>query len=124
MPRNTFSEKERDLVIKKTDGKCFHCQKNLLIERVWDVDHHPVVYRDIEDQCWCWPCGTVVDVADINNLQPSCVACNRSHKHEHGKCIFCGHTQLRIRKTYVKLVICGILFFVVGMLVGWYLLPS
>ena len=125
MGRHTFSEKERSAILDKTEGKCFHCDKNLLIERQWDIDHHPVVYRDIEDQCWCWPCGTVIDVADISNLQPSCVSCNRSHTHEDGKCIYCGHTQLRIRKTYVKLILCVIISFGLGAVLGRFALsPS
>ena len=53
MPRPKFSKKLKELVFNKTKGKCYHCES--LLEEKWDVDHYPVVYRDIKDQCYCFP---------------------------------------------------------------------
>ena len=116
MGRPRFTRAVRDDVYAKTDGVCFHCGEALAGN--WDVDHFPVVYRDIEDQCYCWPCGTVVDPLLVENLQPSCCTCNRSHRFERGRWWLCGHTQLRIRKMWIKLCFAAGLVWVCGFLVG------
>ena len=119
MGRPRFTSAIRSSVHEKTGGRCFHCNAALSADSGdWDIDHYPVVYRDIEDQCWCWPCGTVTDPLDITNLQPSCAKCNRSHKYERKIWCFCGHTQLRIRKTWLWIFSAFVLVFFIGLLVG------
>lgn len=105
--RPRFTTEERQAVLNKTGGKCFHCHTEL--DTVWDVDHHPIPYRDIEDQC-CWG---VTDPKDFSNLVPSCRSCNRSHQYE--------QSQVRCRKSYyVKtfLLVCAC---AVGYTAGHYL---
>ena len=74
------------LVFNKTDGVCFHCDKKIIFEQrikkhgpnYWEIDHHPVKYKDIRHQC----CFGVTNSLDIDNLVPSCGPCNKSHKFE------------------------------------------
>ena len=122
MGRPKFSGALREEVLQKTNGRCKHCNA-ALVGNDWDVDHFPVVYRDIEDQCYCWPCGTVVDPLDLSNLQPSCCKCNRSHKHERKVWLFCGRTQLRIRRLWLKVFGVLMLGLFVGFMLGRFL-PS
>ena len=117
--RPKFSPKVREVVWLKTSGQCFHCCKELEFDGDWDVDHYPVVYRDIEDQCYCWPLGTVVDPLEIDNLQPSCVACNRSHEYERKIKAFCGHSQLRIPRTPVRRALIVLLMIGIAFFLGW-----
>ena len=118
MPRPKFSKKLKELVFNKTKGKCYHCES--LLEEKWDVDHYPVVYRDIKDQCYCFPFGKVTDPLDPNNLQPSCVNCNRSGKYEEIKCYYCNHTQLRVRKSYVLIFLANIITLGIGYSIGYF----
>ena len=100
MPRPKFSKKLRAEVLAKTQGQCYHCKEALDTEcaRAWHVDHFPVRYADIEDQCGC--CGLfVTDPLDLDNLVPSCAHCNTSHKYENTQ--YCGHSQPRIRKSAI-----------------------
>ena len=121
MGRPHFTHKVREQVLKKNGGRCFHCNADLSKDNIeWDVDHHPVVYRDIEDQCKCWPFGMVTNATDFKNLQPSCTKCNRSHKYEKKHCWYCGHTQLRIRKTWLWFFFAFISVFFAGYLVGMF----
>ena len=83
MTRPKFSQELRLQVWNKTHGKCLHCK--LILPDEWDIDHYPVVYRDIEDQCYCWPCGSITNPLSLDNLQPSCKSCNRSGKYEKSK---------------------------------------
>jgi len=81
------------LVYNKTNGKCYHCNKQIKFnqrtkkqgENYWEIDHYPVQYKDIEEQC----CIGVTDSLDIDNLVPSCGYCNKSHKFEHKKTYCC-----------------------------------
>ena len=57
---------------------------------------------------------------DFENLQSSCTKCNRSHKYEKKHCWYCGHTQLRIRKTWLWFCFAFILVFFAGYLVGMF----
>ena len=114
MPRPKFSQELRLQVWNKTHGKCLHCK--LILPDEWDIDHYPVVYRDIEDQCYCWPCGSITNPLSLDNLQPSCKSCNRSGKYEKSKGIYCGHSQLRIRKTYIFFFFSHSLCIGIGML--------
>ena len=74
------------LVYDKTKGVCYHCKKKIEFnqrtkkqgENYWEIDHYPVQYKDIKDQC----CIGVRDPLDIDNLVPSCGNCNKSHKYE------------------------------------------
>lgn len=102
MPRPRFSKELRAQVLGKTDGHCHHCGAVLDTEsgRAWHVDHYPVRYADIEDQCGCCGCF-VTDPLDPANLVPSCVPCNTSHRYEVRR--YCGHSQLRIRRTLITL---------------------
>ena len=45
---------------------------------VWQVDHYPVPYRDIESQILIG----ITNTNDPSNLVPSCMECNLSHKFE------------------------------------------
>ena len=47
-------------------------------DQYWEIDHYPVQYVDIENQC----CFGVTDPLDIDNLVPSCGYCNKSHNFE------------------------------------------
>lgn len=121
MTRPKFSQELRNKIYNKNNGRCFHCNCVLMEER-WDVDHYPVVYADIEDQCRCFPFGDVTDPLDESNLQPSCVRCNRSHKYERKKCYYCGHSQLRIRKSYIKLFFINLITTGLGVIIGKYII--
>ncbi len=121
MPRHKFSDKIRKNVLEKTNGRCYHCNIAIFEER-WDVDHYPVRYEDIENQCGCMPCGNITDPYDISNLQPSCVRCNRSHKYEKRKCWYCGHSQLRINKQYIKLFVSHLITIIFGIVIGKYVM--
>ena len=75
-------------------GHCWHCGIRLSLEKSnvngdWHIDHWPVPYREIDGQC----CIGVTDPLDINNLVPSCVKCNVSHKYERRYFIYCGRSQ-------------------------------
>lgn len=90
MTRPRFSHSTRAQVAAKTNGRCFHCNKAL--SDGWHVDHHPIPFRDIENNICC--CA-LTDPEAIDNLQPSCPSCNTSHKFEPaGAPRYCGHTQL------------------------------
>jgi len=100
--RPRFSPSVRAAVLAKTGGKCHHCGEQL--GELWDVDHFPVRYADIEDQL---PCCGVSDPLDMDNLVPSCRSCNRSHAHESTR--WCGHSQPRCRQSYmVKCVLLAV----------------
>ena len=74
------------IVFNKTNGTCYHCDKKIIFEQrikkqgpnYWEIDHYPVKYKDIRNQC----CIGVTDSLDIDNLVPSCGPCNKSHKFE------------------------------------------
>ena len=114
------------LVFDKDAGKCHHCGVKLRFRepsgpRMWEIDHFPVVYRDIEDQC----CIGVTDPLEPTNLVASCRTCNRSHAHEVSR--WCGHSQPRCRKRwgYMALYVLGVLTSgVVGVGVGRQLMPA
>ena len=86
------------LVYDKDRGACHHCGTPLRFEErnTWHIDHFPVAYRDIEDQC----CFGVRDPLDMSNLVLSCVSCNVSHVHE--RRIWCGRSQIRCKKVWFR----------------------
>lgn len=92
MRRPPWPKKYPRIVFDKTGGKCFHCKKKIVFEQripkhgehYWEIDHYPVQYVDIENQC----CFGVTDPLDIDNLVPSCGYCNKSHNFEK-KYIYC-----------------------------------
>ena len=91
MPRPKFTTRERDIVFQSSDnpygpGRCFHCGVNLA-DRPFDLDHHPVLYRDIESQLCCG----VTNPKSLDNIVLSCVKCNRSHAYESTP--WCGRSQ-------------------------------
>ena len=110
-----FSKVERENVFAKTKGTCFHCDCVITIED-FDIDHFPVRKADIEDQCCL--CG-ISDPRDINNLVSSCKTCNRSHKFESTK--YCGHSQLRVRKSFITRGLVLALFTTGAYLAGHYI---
>lgn len=63
-------------------GRCWHCGRDLPWDRDaprgWHVDHWPVALRDIRRQVLVG----VTDPLRRDNLVPSCVECNTSHRHE------------------------------------------
>ena len=97
MPRPSFTKKLTKKVYVRPDnpnaiGYCWHCGKKLVFNNrkiglrgAWHMDHFPVVYRDIENQC----CIGIIDPLDKNNLVPSCASCNISHRHER-RLWYCG----------------------------------
>ena len=79
-------------------GHCWHCGKKLVFKNrtygkkgAWHIDHYPVVYRDIENQCCCGITGP----QHLNNLVPSCVNCNISHRNELSLRICGGRSQCK-----------------------------
>jgi len=113
MPRPKFSKEVRARVLAKTGGHCHHCGAVLDTEsgRSWHVDHYPVRYADIDDQCGCCGCF-VTDPLDVANLVPSCVPCNTSHRHEVRR--YCGHSQLRIRRSLIRATVAVVGMVTVG----------
>jgi hypothetical protein len=92
--RKKFSKKIVDAVYQKSRGRCHHCKAQL--QHKFDVDHFPVRYADIEDQC----CFGVANELDERNLVASCATCNRSHKYE--KAVWCGkYSQCPCKKHWL-----------------------
>ena len=107
MTRPHFGKHVRELVAQKTAYHCFHCNQPL--QQGWHVDHHPIPFRDIEDNICCC---SVTDPSNIENLQPSCPSCNTSHRFEPiGKAMYCGRTQLYCSKTLTARCLYGLLLF-------------
>lgn len=111
----------------KHNGFCIHCNKKLPSKlgnpRKYDIDHHPIPFRDIDDNLCCSVCVKVSDVQDIDNLVATHRNCNRSHRFEPDACC-CGHSQCFCpkRKTIGVLMMITMLFigFVGGFVVGKY----
>ena len=89
MVRPKWTENERNYVFNRSDnpngiGYCWHCGiKIKFLDRKtrktgWHIDHYPVKYSDIENQC----CFGITDPKDKSNLVPSCIDCNQSHYFE------------------------------------------
>ena len=78
-------------VLSESYGRCFHCGVVLTTDvtgrRQWDIDHHPVPYREIADQLCCG----VRDALDESNLVASCITCNRGGTFERGQVCRCPH---------------------------------
>ena len=80
-------------------GNCWHCSKKLYFTKrrksdgpgAWHIDHYPIPFADIEDQCCCG----ITNQKDIHNLVPACVECNLSHRREndHIRWYHCGRSQ-------------------------------
>lgn len=77
MGRKKFTNKIKTLVWNKTNGYCWHCKKRIY-KNDWNIDHYPVRYIDIKKQILLG----VTDEHNLDNLVPSCVRCNVSHKYE------------------------------------------
>ena len=92
------------LVFNKTNGKCYHCHKVIIFKQrkpkdgdnYWEIDHYPVQYTDIKNQC----CFGITDPLDLDNLVPSCGYCNKSHKFEKKNtyCCFIKSSQFPCKK--------------------------
>lgn len=103
MPRPKFSKILTKKVYIRPDnpngiGYCWHCGKKLVFNNrkiglrgAWHMDHYPVVYRDIENQC----CIGITDPLEKSNLVPSCASCNISHRHEKKIWCCCGRSQCK-----------------------------
>ena len=67
-------------------GICPHCNIQLPPRdekpRKYDIDHHPIPFKDIADNACPHFCIDVYDPNDIKNLVASHSSCNRSHKYE------------------------------------------
>lgn len=97
MPRPSFTKKLTKKVYMRLDnpngiGYCWHCGKKLVFNNrkiglrgAWHMDHFPVVYRDIENQC----CIGIINPLEKNNLVSSCASCNISHRYER-RLWYCG----------------------------------
>ena len=99
MPRKKFPTSLVELIYRRDDGRCHHCGRalpwNREKPRLFDLDHFPIPYRDVEDQVCCG----VTDSLDPQNLVLSCRHCNRSHTHEDGGS-WCGHAQFPCKRVY------------------------
>lgn len=81
---------DRLQVLENGGYRCRHCKTLLGLDQAWDMDHFPVPWRDIEDQCCCG----VTNGRDLSNVVPACKECNRTHRYERkGVWCFCGRTQ-------------------------------
>lgn len=101
--RPRFSKKETFNVYNRVGnlygvGHCWHCGKKLVFTNrvygkkgAWHIDHFPVVYRDIENQC----CFGVIDPKCLTNLVPSCVSCNVTHRNERSLKMCGGRSQCK-----------------------------
>lgn len=99
-------------------GHCWHCGVGLQVDATtgpkWDIDHFPIPFRDIQDQCLCG----VTDSRASNNLVPACVGCNRSGKYEAGnQWYYCGRTQVCCLRSVCVRVVWLALGLVMGALV-------
>lgn len=87
-------------------GSCWHCGKKLIFKNrgtkkkngIWQIDHYPVPYRDLEDQIFIG----IKDPLNPVNLVPSCVQCNLSHKYEISKWYYCNQSQFPCKKKFFK----------------------
>ena len=79
-PRPKWTKEVTVKVKEKSGGRCHHCSCVIDLEnrQAWNIDHFPVLYRDIEDQICCG----VTDPRDTDNLVLACRKCNVSHKYE------------------------------------------
>jgi len=118
MARPHFTPNERHVVYNKTNGNCYHCREPITFD-CFHIDHHPIPFKDLRDQLYIPLCGNTTDARDITNLQPSCRACNVSHAHERRRWYWCGHAQLRIRKTIVYLGITHVTTLALGYVLGY-----
>ena len=79
------------------NGICYHCKIQLPprdeTPRKYDIDHHPIPFRDIADNCCPHCCIDVSDPLERNNLVATHVVCNRSHTYEKSSSMYCGHAQ-------------------------------
>lgn len=95
----------------KSNGRCHHCKVRLQRldpesqRREWHIDHHPIPYRLIVDQCCCG----VTDPLDPDNLVASCAKCNMGHAHETGRQWIRCH-----RPTWIRIARCAGLIALVG----------
>ena len=108
-------------------GHCWHCGKKLVFKNrlygkqgAWHIDHFPVVYRDIENQCCCG----VTDPKCLTNLVPSCVACNISHNNEQRLFLCCRRSQCKCEGNCVCWTIFKILAILAALLLAWLLVKS
>ena len=93
MTRPAWPKEYPQIVFNKTKSKCFHCKKKIVFSQrrpkdgkfYWEIDHYPVQYSDIKNQC----CIGVTDPLDLDNLVPSCGYCNKSHKFENKNSYCC-----------------------------------
>lgn len=89
-------------------GSCWHCGKKLVFKNRkkglrggWHMDHYPVPYRDIENQF----CLGITDSNNANNLVPSCVNCNVSHKYEKSLWYCCNRSQCKCERCCTCIII-------------------
>ena len=115
MPRKNIPKRLVYLTFHRTDnpntvGHCWHCGKKIKFKSrgdnknnkyVWQVDHYPVPYRDIESQLLIG----VTNPNDPKNLVPACKQCNLSHKYEISKWYYCQASQFPCKKYFFKKLI-------------------
>ena len=96
-------------VFDKSGGRCHHCKMKISPQE-FDVDHFPIRYADIEDQC----CLGVTDPFDQKNLVASCANCNRSHRFE--RSVWCGqYSQCPLKRHWVVVPLrLGLLMVILG----------
>tara|TARA_A100001015_G_scaffold320455_1_gene446884 strand:- start:5115 stop:5468 length:354 start_codon:yes stop_codon:yes gene_type:complete len=103
-------------IIQRDGKQCHHCKVTLDVSKRgnYHLDHHPVVYRDIEDQC----CLGVTDPKDLDNLRLSCPKCNIGHKYEVNRC--CGQSQYIPMKRRWGYWALGIVVYVGSIIITYY----
>jgi hypothetical protein len=110
MPRKNIPKQLAYSTFHRTDnpnriGHCWHCGKKIKFKNrsnnknkkyVWQIDHYPVPYRDIESQLLVG----ITDSNDPNNLVPACIKCNLSHQYEISKWYYCNSSQFPCKKRF------------------------
>ena len=102
-------------------GHCWHCGKRIYFKNrssqkkngAWQIDHHPIPYRDIEDQ-------VLIGIINPNyekNLVSACLECNLSHKYENSKIYYCNNSQFPCKKKFIK-KICIIIIIIYSLIIS------
>ncbi len=119
MPRKNIPKKLVKETFNRIDnpykpGHCWHCGKKIVFKNrgsdnsrgVWQIDHFPVPYRDIENQVLIG----ITDPLCPKNLVPACKKCNLSHNFEIPKWYYCNYYQFPCKKKFIKNLIYFFLF--------------
>ena len=97
IPRPAWPKGLPQKIWDEQKGACYHCKIQLPprdeTPRKYDLDHHPIPYRDIVDNACPSFCVKVEDNIERTNLVAAHAVCNRSHQHEATSHSCCNRTQ-------------------------------